>query len=161
MRRLHKFYELTSGDRILLVRTLFLLGAVRLGLRLLPFQTLRRFLAKISQPTIKLQMSDSTYVDRVVWSVRVASPYLRATCLPQALATQVLLTRRGFSSELRIGVIRLKQGKLLAHAWVESSGRIVLGGSGNMPGYIRVPIPEVASDNVFSFRHLQKPSKPV
>ena len=123
------------------------LGLVRLGLKVLSFQGLRDLLAKFSRPVSGLQSADSASVDRVVWAVRAASPYLRAVCLPQALATQVLLARRGFSSELRIGVIRLKQGNLLAHAWVESQERVVIGGHGNMLGYIRVPLPQVSSDN--------------
>jgi hypothetical protein len=75
------------------------LGVVRLGLKVLSFQGLRDLLAKFSRPVSRLQSADSASVDRVVWAVRVASPYLRAVCLPQALATQVLLARRGFSSE--------------------------------------------------------------
>jgi Transglutaminase-like superfamily len=44
-----------------------------------------------------------------------------ATCLTRSLLTGWFLHRRGVASELRIGV-RLTQGVLNAHAWVECNG---------------------------------------
>lgn len=44
-----------------------------------------------------------------------------ATCLTRSLLLGWLLRRRGVTSELRIGV-RLNQGVLDAHAWVECEG---------------------------------------
>lgn len=43
------------------------------------------------------------------------------TCLTRSLLLQWLLRRRGVDSQLRIGV-RLTQGALDAHAWVECDG---------------------------------------
>jgi hypothetical protein len=51
------------------------------------------------------------------------------TCLAQSLAAQVLLTRRGYPTLLHIGVVRGEGGQFQAHAWVESEGKIVIGGS--------------------------------
>ena len=50
------------------------------------------------------------------------------TCLPRALATQVLLGRHGHGAELRIGVKKDSEGEFQAHAWVEAGGRVVIGG---------------------------------
>jgi hypothetical protein len=50
-----------------------------------------------------------------------------ATCLPQALAAASLLAHAGHEAELHIGVKKNTKGKLEAHAWVESAGRIVVG----------------------------------
>lgn len=69
MKRLHKFLNLTPSDRYLLIEALLLLGAIRLGLWLLPFQTLRRLLAKVSHLTAKMQEADQAFVDKVVWAV--------------------------------------------------------------------------------------------
>jgi hypothetical protein len=52
-----------------------------------------------------------------------------ATCLTQALATQVLLDQRGQTARTRIGVVKGEDGQLQAHAWVESEGVVVIGGS--------------------------------
>ena len=51
----------------------------------------------------------------------------RASCLPQALAAEALLMRGGRRVELRIGVVKTERGRLVAHAWVESGGRVVVG----------------------------------
>ncbi len=64
----------------------------------------------------------------------------RATCLPQALAAESLLTRGGLPAELQIGVKKTPEGKLLAHAWVESEGQIVVGAlPEGLGAYTRLP----------------------
>lgn len=141
---LRKFLALSQRDRHLLVSAVFLLGAIRLGLWLLPFQTLNRLLQKITQLNTEVQKVNSDTVD-IAWAVSVASRYIPgALCLAQALATQVLLGRRGYQTDLRIGVARGKKGQLRAHAWVESQGKIVIGGLGNCL-YTPVPIQETES----------------
>ena len=162
MTRMWKFLNLSATDRRLLVSAAVLLGAVRLGLWLLPFQTLRRLLTKMTRHATAQQAHPSrtasiasiatevpnattrtTHVattqqtrdylpDRIVWAVVVASRYVpKSTCLTQALTAQVLLAQRGFPAQLHIGVAKQGEDKPLeAHAWVESEGRIVIGGSG-------------------------------
>jgi hypothetical protein len=61
-----------------------------------------------------------------------------ATCLPQALATRAMLTRRGIVSELRIGVARDARGDVQAHAWVEVAGRVVIGNLPDLARYQRL-----------------------
>lgn len=134
MQRMHKFLRLPSPDRRLLVQSAFLLGAIRLGLWLLPLGTLRRFLARMTPGTHQAPM------DSVTWAVAVASRYVPlVTCFNQALATQVLLRRCGHPARLRIGVARSERGPLQAHAWVESEGRIVFGGPENLSRYTPLP----------------------
>ncbi len=59
----------------------------------------------------------------------IASRYVpAATCLTQSLATKVLLSRQGHQASVRIGVARSEAGQFQAHAWVESNGRVVIGG---------------------------------
>ena len=64
-------------------------------------------------------------VRRVLKAVRTAARYYhrrRLDCLPRALATYVLLRRRGVPATLRIGVKRYPFG---AHAWVECLGEVL------------------------------------
>jgi Transglutaminase-like superfamily len=62
--------------------------------------------------------------------VKLASRFVpAATCLAQALVTVTLLEREGLPASLRIGVARSVRGKFEAHAWVESGGRVVIGGT--------------------------------
>jgi hypothetical protein len=129
MKRLRKFLYLAPRDRRLLVSTTILLGAIRLGLRLLPFRTMRRMVIQLAQTPTGLHPTKQYSVDRLAWAVTVASRYVpKATCLAQALAAQVLLGRYGYLSQLRLGVARDEEGRLEAHAWLESHGRIVVGG---------------------------------
>jgi hypothetical protein len=51
------------------------------------------------------------------------------TCLTRALAATVLLERSGYPAQVRIGFGRNEESRLVAHAWVESDGPIVLGDS--------------------------------
>lgn len=130
MRRLRQFLAFTPSDRILLVRAGVLLGVIRLGLSLLPFQILPCLLRKVSTAPGVLHEADRAAPDRIAWAVTVASQYVpKATCLAQALAAQVLLARQGYPACLRIGVTKSEEGRLEAHAWVESQGKIVIGGS--------------------------------
>lgn len=141
MKRMHKFLRMPAPDRRLLVESALLLGAVRVGLWLLTFQTLRRLLERIAQMTTRLQAADHDSIDRVVWAVTVVSRYVPGvrTCLTQALATQVLLGRRGHTTHLHIGVARSEEGQLQAHAWVEREGRIVIGDREDLSHYIPLP----------------------
>jgi hypothetical protein len=131
MKRLLKFMHLPAAERWLLVKAALMLSAIRLGLELIPFQTLRRLLAKVAEASTGLQETDRSSADRIVWAVEAAGRRLpgAGTCLTQALAAQVLLARRGNPAQLRIGVLKGEEGRLEAHAWLESKGRIVIGGS--------------------------------
>jgi hypothetical protein len=127
MRRLGRFFRLPASERWLLAKAALLLGAIRVGLWLLPFRTLRSLLDRAAAFHGEANHEPT---DAVVWAVEVAAKGLPAfdTCLTRALATQVLLSRRGVPALLRIGVVKSQEGKFEAHAWVESDGRVVIGG---------------------------------
>jgi hypothetical protein len=109
MERLHKYLCLPATDRRLLVKSALLLWVVRLGLCLLPFQTLRGLLVGMARRPFGSKETEPASVDRIIWAVAVASPYVpEATCLIQALVTQVLLRRRGHAASLHIGVARTR-----------------------------------------------------
>jgi Transglutaminase-like superfamily len=138
MKQLLKLLRLTSKDGNLLINTFILLGLVKLGLWLLPFQTLRRILGNISQPNPKL---NQTSLSRIIWAVNVSTRYMPsgAKCLARALTCQILMTQRGYSPELRIGVAKSEEGKLEAHAWVESQGKVVIGYLTDLPRFTQLP----------------------
>lgn len=130
MRRIRIFLQRSSAQRCLLGKALLLLGAIRLGLWLLSFQTLQKMVTRAAQGSLKPRKAGQAPVDKIVWAVRVASRYVpEATCLTQALAAQVLLARRGHPVNLRLGVARSETGEFQAHAWVECQGRVVIGGT--------------------------------
>lgn len=66
-----------------------------------------------------------------------------ATCLPQALATRVMLGRRGVPNALLFGVARAENGALQAHAWIEVGEVVVAGDLPDLARYQRMPdLPE-------------------
>jgi|SRR5215208_5446867 len=139
MNRLRKFLHLTPSDRRLLFRTVLLLGAIRLGLRLLAFRTLQRIVIQLAQTPTDPQLARRASVDRLVWAVTVASQYVpKATCLTQALAAQILLGRHAYPTQLRVGVARGEEGRLEAHAWLENQGKVIVGG-GELSRYTLLP----------------------
>ena len=106
---------------------LLALGSIRVGLRLTSFGRLHRLVERIARPA---GASDPTpgEADRIGWAVGSAARFLPdATCLPQALAAEAILRRRGHPARLRLGVTRNADG-VEAHAWVESYGRGIVGG---------------------------------
>lgn len=132
MKLLRKFLRLPTAERRLLIETALLLEAIKLSMRLLPFRTLRRLLVRVTDAApAKPQHTDHLPVKRVAWAVAATSRHTPGvkTCLTQALATQVLLARRGHPALLRIGVAKGEQEQFQAHAWVESEGKVVIGGS--------------------------------
>jgi hypothetical protein len=127
-RKIYKFLNLSSVEQRLLIRTWILLGVIRLGLELVPFSTLRKLLDRLRPKldSFKKEFSE----EQLVWSVTVVSPYIpKTTCLAQALTAQLLLQQAGHQACLHIGVEEAEEGGIKAHAWVESKGRILIGGT--------------------------------
>jgi hypothetical protein len=130
MHRLYRFLQLSTADRRLLLHAILLVGAVRLGLWILPFRTLRRLLARTIHAPLAVGAEEQAEADKIAWSVaRAARCVPAATCLTQALAAQIMLSRRGFRARVHIGVAKDKNQQFIAHAWIESHGRVILGGS--------------------------------
>lgn len=134
------FFRNSLSDQRLLIAALVSVCCVRLGLWVLPFRVLKERVEKITSNTTSRAGQPVTQnlrgVRRIASSVRRVSRYVpAATCLTQALATQILLAHRGQVSNLRIGVSKGQEGELKAHAWVESEGKIVMGNRSNLVGY--------------------------
>jgi len=144
MKLLLKFLGLAPSDRFLLFIAFLLLLAIRLGLWLLPFKVLLRGLGKISNTSPQMHPASSDDLDKVSWAVNQASRLMpKVKCLARALTAQVLLRWRGCCADLRIGVAKSESGKLEAHAWVESQGRIIVGSLADLSRYTPLPSLEV------------------
>ncbi len=132
MRAIVRFAALASPEQRLVVSSVLLVGATRVGLTVLPFRRLEPILAKLAQAVPGYSVADGAE-EKLAWSVAAVSRYIpHATCLTQALALKVLLARHGHPSEVRIGVAK-QDGQLKAHAWLERNGRILIGESGLAP----------------------------
>lgn len=109
----------------LLIQSFFLLSVVRVGLSIIPFRLLDKWLFYYSAD-LSTEKPNWIVIESVAQSIKKCSRYVpHASCLTQALATRVLLQLRGQDSSLKIGVS--KEKKFIAHAWIEIDGRIVIG----------------------------------
>ena len=135
MRQIRALLKLSWADRLLLTQAAVLISMTRLALWLLPFRVVHhlsmRYLSMRSAGLIAPRpIARRPSVERVIWAVTTASHYLpSATCLAQALATQLLLKHFGEVTQVHIGVRHDETGQFKAHAWVEHQGQILIGGS--------------------------------
>jgi hypothetical protein len=134
-RKFQVYCRLPRLERRLATKSIVLVALVRLGLWLMPFRTIQRVCAYWGRPGGNGRGS-AAGTREIVWAVRLASRYVpRATCLVQALATQILLGRYGHAGQVHIGVALDEKLGFRAHAWVESQGEVLIGGSEDLDGY--------------------------
>ncbi len=139
MRRLYRFARLPRGDQRLLIKSIWLLWGMRIGLWLLPFSTLRRLSARLARSTPSSRPGDDAAINRVAWAVAAASRFVQGTtCLSRALGSQILLAERGVKADLHIGVATDEHG-FRAHAWVKSGDRIVGGAPEEIERFTSLP----------------------
>ncbi len=131
--RAGKWFRLSREERGLMLRALPLVAVVRLGLSALPYQTVRKWAARLA-PQVGKGRDDAMTpreIGGLMQGIERASRLIpKATCLTQAITAQVMLARRGQAARLHIGVARGESAKFEAHAWIECGNRIIIGGLG-------------------------------
>jgi len=82
---------------------------------------------------------ESVTESQICWAIAAGARVVPAsTCLAEALAAQVLMRRHGYQPVIRVGVCKRDGGEFAAHAWVESEGRIIAGGSESVEKYDQI-----------------------
>ncbi len=128
MNKPSKFFALPFKDKKLLAQALVFVAVIRMSLWILPFRWVRTVVSRGERPENDAERLDRAAIDKILHSVAAGSRYVpSATCLTQALATQALLRLKGQGSRVRIGVDKDENDGLMAHAWVEVNGRIIIG----------------------------------
>ena len=133
-RMFRRFSALSARERRLVVETALLFAVAWAGLRVMSITSLRRLLA-VSTARFSTAAAQPELLPDVTQSIRrVAARFpSSASCLVQAIAGETMLRRRGCRPELRLGVRKVRP--LDAHAWLESEGVVVVGGSEPMDAY--------------------------
>jgi hypothetical protein len=107
---------------------------IRLGLWIVPYKRLDNWLLNF-KPKDTTSLSENKIRLKAEF-VRLASRFVfDATCLTQALALRTILQRHGQSSDLKFGVDRDENQKLVAHAWIELNGKIIIGKNSEIRRY--------------------------
>ena len=123
LHKLRTALSLPPQEWLLFWRAWWLLLAVDLGLRLLPFRRLQSWLG-----TAAAAPHPPAETDRLIRQTQAAverairNHLYPMTCLRRALALQRLLARQGIAAALRFGVQRQADG-ITAHAWLEYNGQ--------------------------------------
>ncbi len=125
MRAVNRFLRLDSVERVLLLEAFVLVCTASTSVRLLPFAIVQKLFANRAKASNTHRRS----IERSMWAIAVAGKYMPGTtCLSLALAAHRMLHREGYPAHLYIGVGKDHVGSFRAHAWVESEGKIVIGG---------------------------------
>jgi len=136
-----KFARLPFSEKLLILRALAVVAAVKTGLITVGFAAVRRVTSAQAKPSRDgredtAAMSSQTSrshrhpsPDTIAQAVEAASLRIPGgrNCLVRALATEYLLHRYCYPCELRIGAKRGQAGEFTAHAWLESGGRVLIG----------------------------------
>jgi hypothetical protein len=119
--------HLSGRQRRLLCEAVICLAVARLSVVLIPARFLTAWLANC--PRTATDSTGQALLREIRFAVITAARNVpwNAVCLPQAIAGKFMLARRGCASTLRLGVARTPAGGLLAHAWLEADGQIVVG----------------------------------
>lgn len=117
------------GRAGLLAEALIVVGVTRVGLWSLPSRTVLRTVNRhVARNLGRRRSPPDQGVRQLARAVETVSRFVpQATCLTQALSAQVLLSRRGYASDLRIGVTLGLTGDFAAHAWVETAAGPIIG----------------------------------
>jgi len=149
MKRPLHFFRLSGRQQRLILEILSILWIVRLLLWLLPSRLWRRLL----HPYLRVREMPTPHPQsealEVANGITKAGRYVNdATCLVRALAGQMMLARRGFSTELKIGVAITSAKKLDAHAWIVYDNRVIIGLVPNLERYAVMPISDITALHV-------------
>lgn len=121
-----------------LARVLPVLVVVRAALWVLPYRTVSRLFAVAPGDAEAREKEPLKNAVGLVRTVAWAGRNLLADrpCLTQAIACRWLLAKKGYASDLRMGVRKNDAGDgIMAHAWLEMDGQIVLGGGDSADVY--------------------------
>jgi hypothetical protein len=140
MKRFYKFLFTAKIYGWDFVKLSVLMLVIKIGLDILSFQRFYRFLTKYTPPASQ-KYSRPDEMLKILEMIEISSRYtpFRATCLIKAMSGQMLLMRKGFSTEMRIGVSRSSSDLIEAHAWVVYQGKIIIGDRDDLDRYAVLP----------------------
>jgi hypothetical protein len=124
---LQQFIRLDSAQQFLVMCAVTTLSLAALALRLVPFSMVR---STAGRPPVTAYGRPRFSAENVAWAIAAVGGRCGATCLTQAVAAQWLMARLGLAGVLHIGVSHGKP--FAAHAWLESNGRVILGGESTL-----------------------------
>jgi len=129
MTRARKYLALGSAERRLFQEAFKLVAAIRVASWILPFAKVRGFADRVAKRKTSHDSQLRPSPERLAYFVRAAGNAFPGghNCLVQAFVAEIMLLRRGYPAEFRIGVANPAKQGFKAHAWLLSEGRVVIG----------------------------------
>lgn len=136
-RPLRRFAQVDLSRRMLVVEAVVCLLAARLALIVIAFPRLARRIGtavpagdpRVLRARAAGGGAEARLAAEIGWAVTRAAHHVpfRAVCLPQAMAAQFMLRRRGIASVMHFGAARGDDKPLDGHAWLDAAGVEVTG----------------------------------
>ena len=122
LRKLKQFIVFPAADRRLLLQIAAVVPLVEFGLKAFGFNRIFNLINRWTTrpPQAEVNREEVNKYARLMFLSYRNSP-LEGKCLARSLVLWGLLRRNGIETDLRFGM-KKKDGKLLAHAWVEYLG---------------------------------------
>ena len=152
MRRLQKYLALTPAGRAIGLPTRLRLPRAGVVLRTRARARTTALLGRLGR---RAKHDPGALAPReIARLVNAAASILGAPCLPRSLVLWHLLRNRGIPTEIRLGVTKLADGSLSAHAWIELEGLPLNDGTDACERYAALP----SSAAKFRVERPQRPS---
>jgi Transglutaminase-like superfamily len=128
-RRLARFRRLPARARAYLIEAAVYLLLARLARKLLSFQQLTRLFERPAKRPEVEGAGREQLRKEVQWAIDEACWFLPSalTCIPRALAAQMMLRRRQISATLYYGAATLPERGLTAHVWLQDGAEGIVG----------------------------------
>ena len=135
---LKRLRRLSPQELGLLLQAWPVLAGVRVVMKTLPGPALTR----MAQPLTKGRGETHPDLKRLAWAIKTAGRFLPGGkhCLSQAVALKALAATRGQDLQIELGVLK-RDGEVLAHAWIECGGSVLLGNRADLDQFERITPP--------------------
>lgn len=95
----------------------------------IPFRYLSFFLGKHMEESDNKGNTEIDFMRRISWAIELMSRFTpwESKCLVQAITGKLFLRQRKLENTLYLGVAKIQEESLIAHAWLRSGDDIVTG----------------------------------
>lgn len=132
-KKIRIFFNFNSQMKLLILECVFLLALNRFLLLTVKFKKLSKNLG-VSNDAISHQYNNKGYVlaKKVSFIINKVAPLTpwKSECLVQSMTAQRMMKKRGYSTQLYLGVTK-SSNSLLAHSWLRYGDFYITGGNGS------------------------------
>lgn len=128
---IRRFFRLPKAKKRLIIEATGLILFTRFGLYLTSIEKLQSFYQRFSKGNNYVNHIYRPDKSDIVWAIDTIGQKLFKddTCLVIAIAGQAQLIHYGIPSKLQLGCLKGEDMSIFAHAWVESDGDVIIGGT--------------------------------